>query len=72
VENLAGPVKVLSDGGSQLSDPTQPAAPPKTEWWQDTYATVVTAGAEPATKSGSDANEDKSGSKGSGGQKTDR
>ena len=36
--------KVLSDGGSQLSDPTQPAAPPKTEWWQDTYATVVSRG----------------------------
>ena len=64
--------KVLSDGGSQLSDPTQPAAPPKTEWWQDTYATVVTAGAEPDTTTGSDGDDDKSGSKGSGGQKTDR
>jgi cell division protein FtsB len=78
--------EVLSDGGSTLSDPATQAKPPPTEWWQDTYATVIAAGAEPVASTGSDKGDGagtgtgtKSGSKpgtngsgGSGGQKTDR
>jgi len=65
--------KVLSDGGSQLSDPAKPAPPPPAEWWQDTYATVVAAGAEPEPSTDVEGDGGKKpGSNGSDGQKTDR
>lgn len=40
--------EVLSDGGSQLSDPSAPASTPDPEWWQDVYGSVVEAGKQPA------------------------
>jgi cell division protein FtsB len=46
--------EVLSDGGSTLSDPATQANPPPTEWWQDTYATVIAAGAEPVASTDTD------------------
>jgi cell division protein FtsB len=39
---------VLSDGGSQLSQPTAAAGPAAPAWWKSEWGSVVAAGSEPA------------------------
>lgn len=59
--------EVLSDGGSELSDPVKPTTPDP-EWWQDAYGSVVEAGLEPSAKAAGKAAAKSPGQ----GQKTDR
>ncbi len=40
--------EVLSDGTSQLSDPTDVLPKDDPEWWEDAWGTVVEAGKDPA------------------------
>lgn len=40
--------EVLSDGGSELSDPTTSNADAPSEWWQNQWGSVVEAGKDPA------------------------
>lgn len=40
--------EVLSDGGSELSEPTTPKAKKPPEWWQSQWGSVVEAGKTPA------------------------
>jgi cell division protein FtsB len=65
--------EVLSDGGSELSDPAKPDAAPDPEWWQDVYGTVEAAGEQPEEAQPSD-NKPSGSTKGTGtsSQKTDR
>jgi len=40
--------EVLSDGGSELSEPTTPGAKTSPEWWQSQWGSIVEAGKDPA------------------------
>ncbi len=40
--------QVLSDGGSELTDPTTPNADASSEWWEDQWRSVTEAGKDPA------------------------